>query len=174
MPSRKNEQGLESITKFIKIFIKIIFYPLFVIIIIVFLFNQILGIWLASFFFLAYFLSYLITLSSKRKVLASMQEYPLVSDTEISEKLNRPVEDIRRILSSLSKSQKKKKWLIVFLNRRYIFLNENGVEIFKQVYKQGYNEKKILETLQPRMNIRSRAEVKAIETTLANYNRLNN
>ena len=62
----------------------------------------------------------------------------------------------------------------MYLNKRYIFLNENGVEIFKQVHKQGYNEKKILETLKPKMNIRSRAEVKAIEIALANYNRLNN
>ncbi len=60
------------------------------------------------------------------------------------------------------------------MSKRYIFLNENGVEIFKQVHNQGYNEKKILETLKPKMKIRSRAEVKAIQITLANYNRLDN
>ncbi len=174
MPSRKVEQVLRSISKFIKIFTKIIFYPLLVIIIIVFIFNQIIGILLAGFFFLAYFLSYLITLSSKRRLLTSMQEYSLISDTELSEKLKRPVEDIRRILSSLSKNQRKRKWLVVLLNKRYIFLNENGVENFKQLHKHGYNEKKILEELQPKMNIRSRAEVKAIEITLANHDRLNN
>lgn len=84
------------------------------------------------------------------------------------------MDDIRKILSSLSKNQKKKKWLIVFLNKRYIFLNETGVNNFKQLYNRGYNEKKILENLQQEMKIRSRAEVKAIEITLANYNRLTN
>jgi hypothetical protein len=174
MSRRKDNPVLKNISKVINILKKIVFYPIFVIIIIVFIFNQLLGLLFAGIFFILYFLSYLITLSSKRKVLTLMLEYPLVSDTEISEKLNRPVEDIRRVLSSLSKNQRKKKWLIVFLSKRYIFLNENGVEIFKQVHNQGYNEKKILETLQPKMNIRSRAEVKAIETTLANYDRLEN
>jgi hypothetical protein len=174
MPRRKDDPVLKNISKALDIIKKIIFYPVFLTIIIIFIFNQILGLILAGIFFFTYFLSYLITLSSKRKVLTLMLEYLLVSDTEISEKLNRPIEDIRRVLSSLSRNQKKKKWLLVFLNKRYIFLNENGVEIFKQVHKQGYSEKKILETLKPKMNIRSRAEVKAIETTLADYDRLDN
>ncbi len=174
MSRRKDDSVLKSLSKVIDILKKILFYPIFVIIIIVFIFNQLIGLVLAGIFFFAYFISYLITLSSKRKILGLMQEYLFVSDTEISEKLNRPVEDIRRALSSLSKNQRKKRWLIVFLSKRYIFLNENGVEIFKQVHNQGYNEKKILETLKPKMKIRSRAEVKAIQITLANYNRLDN
>ncbi len=36
----------------------------------------------------------------------------------------------------------------------------------------GYNEKKILENLQRNTRIKSRAEVKAIELTLVNQNRL--
>ena len=174
MTSRKDKQVLKSISKFIKTFIRIIFYPFLITAIIIFIFNQILGILLAGILFLLYFLSYLITLSSKKRLLASIQGYSLISDTEISEKLRRPLEDIRKILSSLSKNQKRKKWLVVFLNNRYIFLNENGVENFKQLHMLGYNEKRILEELQPKMNLRSRAEVKAIEITLANLNRLNN
>ena len=103
-----------------------------------------------------------------------MQEYSIISDVDVAEKLKRPVEDIRKTLYSLAKNQKKKRWLIVFLNRRYIFLNENGVERFKQLYKRGLSEKLILENLQQDMKIRSRAEVKAIEITLASHNRLSN
>jgi len=88
--------------------------------------------------------------------------------------LERPLEDIRNILFSLSKNQKHKKWLIVFLNKRYIFLNEGAVKSFKQLYHMGYNEKKILEQLQRNTRIKSRAEVKAIELTLANQKRLGN
>ncbi|MFW9971705.1 MAG: hypothetical protein ACFFDF_16035 [Candidatus Odinarchaeota archaeon] len=102
-----------------------------------------------------------------------MQDYSLVTDKEIADKLNRPLDDIRKILHSLAKNQKNKKWLIVFLNKRYILLNENGVDNFKQLYEQGHNEKKILEILQQTMNIKTRAEVKAIEVTLANNKRLN-
>lgn len=102
-----------------------------------------------------------------------MQDYSLVTDKEIADKLNRSLDDIRKTLHSLSKNQKNKKWLIVFLNKRYILLNENGVDTFKQLYEQGYNEKKILEILQQTMNIKTRAEVKAIEVTLASNKRLN-
>ena len=102
-----------------------------------------------------------------------IREYPIINDKEISNKLERSIEDVRNVLFSLSKNQKNRKWLIVFLNNRYIFLNEQAVENFKQLYRMGYNEKKILENLQRNTRIKSRAEVKAIELTLANQNRLN-
>lgn len=163
-----------SISKIIDNIKKILFYLILGIVVFIFVFDQILGIWLAGSFFIIYLVSYLITLSSKRKLLRLIQEYSIISDKEIADKLEHPVDDIRKILSSLSKNQKNKKWLIVFLNKRYIFLNENGVENFKQLYKRGYSEKKILENIQHEVKIRSRAEVKAIEITLATHNRLNN
>jgi hypothetical protein len=103
-----------------------------------------------------------------------MREYLFISDTEVADKLKRSLEDVREIMSSLSKNQKKKKWLVAYLNKRYIFLNEQGVENYKHLYNRGYNEKKILEELQPEMKLRSRAEVKAIELALINHERLNN
>ncbi|MFW9876309.1 MAG: hypothetical protein ACFFG0_24700, partial [Candidatus Thorarchaeota archaeon] len=127
---------------------------------------------LAGSFFIVYLVYYLITLSSKRRVLSLIQKYLIISDTEVAKKLQRPLEDIRKTSSSLSKNQKRKKWLVVFLNKRYIYLNEKGVENFKELYKRGYNEKQILENLQPDLKIRSRAEVKAIETTLISHKRL--
>jgi len=174
MSNRKDYRGFNFILKLIDNIKKIIFYLILGIIIFIFVYNQILGIWLAGSFFIIYLVSYLITLSSKRRLLRLMQEYSIINDKEIADKLERPLDDIRKILSSLSKNQKNKKWLIVFLNKRYIFLNENGVESFKQLYKRGYSEKIIQENLQQEMKIRSRAEIKAIETTLANHNRLNN
>ena len=174
MSNRKDSREFNFILKLIDNIKKIIFYLILGIIIFIFVYNQILGIWLAGSFFIIYIVSYLITLSSKRRLLRLMQEYSIISDKEIADKLERPLDDIRKILSSLSKNQRNKKWLIVFLNKRYIFLNENGVESFKQLYKRGYSEKIIQENLQQEMKIRSRAEIKAIETTLANHNRLNN
>jgi hypothetical protein len=131
-----------------------------------------LGIWLAGFFFFIYFISYLISLSSKRRLLRRIQSYLIISDSEIANKLNRSLDEIRNVLFSLSKNQKKKKWLIVYLNRRYIFLNEQAVKHFELLYYKGYNEKKIFENLQHKMRIRSRAEVKAIVSTLTNQHRL--
>ena len=174
MSNREDYPGFNVVSKLIVYIKKITFYLILGIVVVVFVFDQILGIWLAGAFFIIYLVLYLITVSSKRKIFRLMRENSIISDKEIAVQLKRSVEDIRKILASLSKNQKNKKWLIVLLNRRYIFLNENGVESFKQLYKQGYSEKIILENLQLEMKIRSRAEIKAIETTLANHNRLNN
>jgi hypothetical protein len=172
MADRKDNRGLSVLSRLIANIKKIIFYSILFIIIIIFVFDQLLAIWLAGFFFLIYLISYLITLSSKRRILRLIQNYSIITDKEIADNLERPLDNVRKVLDSLSKNQKKKKWLIVFLNKRYFFLNENGVESFKQLYELGYNEKKILEHLQQKMNIKSRAQVKAIEITLANHNRL--
>ena len=157
---------------FVGIIKKIYFYLVLVVALIIFLYNQILALWLAIFIFIIYFSVFFITVSSKKNLLKSLQEYLLISDTEIAKKLQRRVDDIRRDLFSLAKNQKKKKWLIVYLNKRYLFLNMQAVEIFIQLYSRGFNEKQIFENLQPRMKIKSRAEVKAIQNTLANQNRL--
>jgi len=143
-------------------------------ILILYIYNQVVGLFLAGFVFVVYFVIFLISLSSKRSLLKILREYPIISDKEISNKLERPLDDVRSILFSLAKNQKNKKWLIVFLNNRYIFLNANAVENFKQLYHLGYNEKKILEHLQRNTRIKSRAEVKAIELALTNQNRLSN
>ena len=37
-----------------------------------------------------------------------MQEYLIINDKEVAEKLKRPIDDVRKTLSSLSKNQKKK------------------------------------------------------------------
>lgn len=163
---------MSSISKLIRYLKTIVFYLSLVVILVLYLVNRTVGLILASLFFLAYFVIYLVSLSSKRKLLKILREYSLISDTEISRVLARPLEDIRNILFSLAKNQKNRKWLVVFLNNRYFFLNEKTVKNYKELYHMGYNEKKILEHLQRHTRIRSRAEVKAIELTLASQNRL--
>jgi hypothetical protein len=161
---------ISTLIKYTKPFV---FYVILGAILIVYFFNQILGLILAGTFFILYLLIFIISLSSKRRLIKDIQEYPIISDKEISSKTQRTLEDVRSTLSSLSKNQRNRKWLIVFLNNRYIFLNEQAVEDFKQLYHMGYNEKEILEHLQRNTRIKSRAEVKAIELTLAEQNRLN-
>ena len=164
---------MTPISKFIKYLKTVLFYVSLGIILIIYLINRLWGIYLGSIAFVIYLISFLVSLSSKKRMLKIIQTYPVINDKEISNKLERPLEDVRSTLFSLSKNQKKKKWLIVFLNNRYIFLNEQAVENFRELYQMGYNEKKILENLQRSTRIRSRAEVKAIEITLANQKRLN-
>lgn len=165
---------MTPISRFIKYLKKSLFYVTLGIILIIYINYRLGGIYLASIVFVVYLVSFLISLSSKRRLLKIIREYPIISDKEISNKVERPLDDVRNILFSLSKNQKKKKWLIIFLNTRYIFVNESAVENFKQLYYMGYNEKKILEHLQRNTRIKSRAEVKAIELTLTNQKRLKN
>ncbi len=161
------------ISKYIKYLKTVLFYVSLGIILIIYLNNRLWGIYLGSFAFVIYLISFLVSLSSKKRMLKLIQACTVISDKEISKKLERPLEDIRSNLFSLSKNQKKKKWLIIFLNNRYIFLNEQAVENFRELHQMGYNEKKILENLRRSTRIKSRAEVKAIEITLANQKRLN-
>ena len=165
---------MTPISKIVRYLKASIFYIALGIILIIYINYRLEGIYLASILFVVCLIPFLISLSSKKRLLKIIREYPIISDKEISNKLKRPLEDVRNILFSLSKNQKKKKWLIVFLNNRYIFLNERVVENFKQLYYMGYNEKKILEHLQRNTRIKSRAEVKAIELTLTNQKRLKN
>ena len=153
---------------------RLLFYIILGIIVIVFFNNQLYGIWSAGIFLLVYFIFFSISVSSKKRLIKTIRSNLLISDEEIAKKLKRSVDDIRKTMFSLSRNQKHKKWLIAYLNNRYIFLNEEAVELFNQLYSRGYNEKQIFENLQRRMTIRSRAEVKAIETTLATNKRLNN
>ena len=162
-----------SISKFVRIVKTGIFYITLAIILYLYLVNSLLGLTFAGIYFAIYFVTYVISISSKRRLLKVIREYPIISDKEISKLLQQPLEDIKAILFSLSKNQKNRKWLVVFLNNRYIFLNQKAVDSYKQLYHMGYNEKKILENLQRHTRIRSRAEVKAIELTLASQNRLN-
>lgn len=161
-----------SISKIVRIIKTGLFYIALVAILYLYVVDDLLGVIFAGLFFVVYFITYLVSLSSKRRLLKIIREYPIISDKEISKILERPLEDIKNTLFSLSKNQKNRRWLIVFLNNRYIFLNEKAVENYKQLYHMGYNEKKILENLQRHTRIRSRAEVKAIELTLASQNRL--
>ena len=96
----------------------------------------------------------------------------MIEDKTIAQNLTRPLEEIREIMQKLSTHQKSNKWLIVFLNDRYIFYHKNIIREFNEMYYNGYNEKRIFEALKPKINIRTRAEIKAIEDTLIHQKRL--
>ena len=161
------------ISKYIKYLKTSIFYIILGVILVLFFIDQLIGLFLASLVFAVYLVIYIISLSSKRRLLKEIQDYPIISDKEISSKLERPLEDVRTTLFSLSKNQKNRKWLIVSPEIFDLFMTRNAVENFKQLYHMGYNEKKILENLQRNTRIKSRAEVKAIELALSTQNRLN-
>ena len=60
------------------------------------------------------------------------------------------------------------------MNDRYIFYHKDVIREFKELFYKGYNEKRIFEALNPKINIRTRAEIKAIKDTLIHNKRLKN
>jgi len=139
---------------------------------IIFLFNQIAAFGVTSILIFIYSLLYLISLAPKRKIIRIIKENYVSTDISISTKLNQPLEQIREKLSSLSKRQRRKKWLITLINIRYICYNEEAIQKFTEFYHNGYNEKEILEKLSKVMRVKNRAEIKAIRDTLIMQKRI--
>ena len=100
-----------------------------------------------------------------------MKGYFMIEDDTIAEGLKRPIRDIREKLFEISQVQNKKKWLIVFLNKRYTFYHRDTIEKFTDLYNKGFGDKEILDALQEN-DLRTRAEVNIIRETLKKHNRL--
>ena len=80
---------------------------------------------------------------------------------KIARKFEKPIEVIQDKLFELSQNQEKKKWLIVFLNKQYIFYHQETIEKFQEYYNKGFSEKEILDNLKD-YKIITKAEIKAI------------
>ena len=150
------------------------FLLILAIVIVIFIFNRDIGIWIAVSLLVVFIVYYVPSLSFKRRLTHFMKKYHMIEDKTISQNLTRPLEEIRETMQKLSIHQKRNKWLIVFLNNRYIFYHKNVIGEFEELYYNGYNEKRIFENLKSKINIRTRAEVKAIKDTLTHQKRLKN
>ena len=116
-------------------------------------------------------LSYIPTMFFNKKLKNFLMHYNSIEDKLVARKLQHPLPQIQEKMHNLSKKQDKKKWLIVFMNRHYIFYNEETIRKFRVYYTKGLGEKEILEKLK-KSDIKTRAEIKAIEETLVENSRL--
>jgi hypothetical protein len=101
-----------------------------------------------------------------------MEDFPVIEDNKISEDFALSLEEVREYMEQLAKRQKKKQWLIISLNNRYIFYHQTVIEKFKKLYNQGLSEKQILYKLNEEVKIKSRAQIKAIEDALIEQKKL--
>jgi len=148
------------------------FFLIIATIVVIFIFNRGLGIWIAVGLLVISIVYYIPSLSFKRRLTRFMKKYHMIEDKTIAQNITRSLEEIRETMQRLSTHQKRSKWLIVFLNNRYIFYHKNIIGEFEELYYNGYTEKKIFENLKPKINIRTRAEIKAIENALLHHKRL--
>lgn len=115
--------------------------------------------------------SYIPSFFFKARVLRYLKNYYRITENEITQHFSDKQEKVRKILFELFQDQEEKDWLMVLLNNTYIFYNSDMVKKYKEFYEKGYGEKKIFTLLQ-KVNMETRAEVKAMENTLENNDRL--
>ena len=100
-----------------------------------------------------------------------MKGYYMIEDDTIAGEFKRPIRRIRDKMFEISQNQRNRKWVIVFLNKRYIFYHQDTIEKLTDLYNKGYSDKEILELLKEN-DLRTRAEVTIIKETLIKHGRL--
>jgi len=141
------------------------------IIIIVALYNPIAAIWMSGITLVLFILSYVPKLFFKNKLHKFLKKFYKIEDELIARKFNKRIEVIRDILFEFSQNQEKKKWLITFINKQYVFYHQETIEKFKELYNKGFSEKEILDNLKD-YKVTTKAEIKTIKDSLIKLNRL--
>ncbi|MFX1392025.1 MAG: hypothetical protein ACFFAH_00490 [Promethearchaeota archaeon] len=116
-------------------------------------------------------LSYIPKIYLSRKLKKFMFNYYRIEDKTIAKELGRTLSDVQEKMFNMWQKQKYQDWLIIFLNKHYIFYHKLAIEKFKEFYNKGFSDKEILDKLKE-YDIETRAEVKSIEDDLIKYNRL--
>ncbi|TFF97647.1 MAG: hypothetical protein EU541_07925 [Promethearchaeota archaeon] len=147
------------------------FIILIVVIIVVAFYNLLAAIILTIITLILFITSYIPSLFFKSRVLRYLKGYYRITQDEINQHFDDKQEKIRKVLFELFQNQADKDWLVILINNSYIFYNSDIVEKYKEFYEKGYGEKKIFTLLQ-KVNMETRAEVKAIQNTLKNNDRL--
>jgi len=150
------------------------FWPFFAmfIIVITFFLNIMIAIWMTFIFLLLSVILYLPSLSLNNRVINIMTKHLKIEDKELAIMANKTLTLIKEVMHDLSLKQKRREWLIVSLNNRYIFYNAKIINIYKQLYYRGFTDKQAYESLSKTANLKTRSEVKAIENTLKVHDRL--
>jgi len=147
------------------------FLFLVAIIVIVAIYNSIVALWMTGITLILFLLSFIPSLLFKKKLNKFLNKYSKIEDEIIAKKFNRPIKKVREEMFELSQKQMKKKSLIAYLNKQYIFYHRETIEKFLEFYNQGYNEKEILDNLKD-YKLSTRAEIKVIKETLVKLDRL--
>ena len=142
------------------------------ILVIFFFINRLLAIGLTFLLLAVALLIYISSLTFKKKLIRIMQKHNRIVDNDLAKDLNYKIEKIRKTMSKLHNHQKNRSGLVVFLSDRYIFYNSETIDKFKQLYNKGLREKEILEHLKTNIDVKTRAEIKAIRDTLINHKKL--
>ncbi|MFX1395894.1 MAG: hypothetical protein ACFFAS_02500 [Promethearchaeota archaeon] len=147
------------------------FLILIIIFLIIALYDQVVAIWLTLITIIVYILSFIPPLIFKIHFKKFLKKHLRIEDRKIAQNFRKKtLQKIQKKMFRLSEKQYKKEWLIVFLNKHYIFFRQDVVKKFNLLLQKGASEKELLEKMQS-AHIETRAEVKAIKDTLIKLNR---
>jgi len=147
------------------------FLFLVAIIIIVAIYNPIVAIWMTGITLVLFILSYVPRMFFKNKLHKFMKKFYKIEDELIAKKFKKPLQKIQDEMFKVSQNQQKKKWLIIFLNKQYVFYHQETIQAYEKFYNKGYSEKEILDNLND-YKISTRAEIKTIKEYLVKLDRL--
>ncbi|MFX1302522.1 MAG: hypothetical protein ACFFBV_06955 [Promethearchaeota archaeon] len=147
------------------------FLFLVVIIIVVAIYNPIVAIWMTGITLVLFLLSYVPRLLFKNKLQKFMKNFYKIEDELIARKFKKTLQKVQDEMFKLSQNQEKKKWLIIFLNKQYVFYHQKTIDAYEKYYNKGYSEKEILDNLND-YKITTRAEIKAIKENLVKLDRI--
>ncbi len=116
-------------------------------------------------------LSYVPRMFFKNKLHKFMKKFYKIEDELIAKKFKKPLQKIQDEMFKVSQNQQKKKWLIIFLNKQYVFYHQETIQAYEKFYNKGYSEKEILDNLND-YKISTRAEIKTIKEYLVKLDRL--
>lgn len=180
-----------KIVVFFKIILKYWFIYLVLAILIIYLYYPTHAIWITVISIIIIALTYIPSLYLRLRLVRFMKQYYRIDDKTIARLLDKPLRKIQNKMFNLSQrqvsqnflirllrkksevtqKQAKKKWLIVFINKQYIFYHMETIEKLKALYLKGYNYTEILEELKE-FEIETREEIKSIVDTLIKNQRL--
>ncbi len=179
----------------LKRILKFWFIALIVAILIVYLYYPNYAIWMTVISIILIVLSFIPSLYFRFRLVRFMKEYYRIDDKTIARYFKKPLRKIQNKMFAMSQKQEgkswwkrllerllkkeaeptlkldKKKWLIIFFNRQYIFYHMETIEKIKELFIKGYNDKEMLEDLKE-FEIKNRDEIKAIIQTLLKNKRI--
>jgi len=170
---------------------KLWFIILVIAILIIYLYYPTHAIWITVISIIIIVLSFIPGLYFRVRLVRFMKEYYRIDDRTIAKYFRKPLRKIQNKMFSLSQKHEgknwlnrflkresepslkleKKKWLIIFYNKQYIFYHMETIEEIKKLYEKGYGDKEMIEDL-TKYEIKSREEIKAIIEALIKYKRL--
>ncbi len=147
------------------------FTLLIITIIIVAFYNQQAAIIIAIITLVLYIISYIPFLVFRSRLLRNLKKFNRVDDATIAKKMGKDLKSIKNKLFSLSQHQEKKKWLVIFTNKTYIFYAPKTISEYKKLYEKKKEETQILEELK-KFDINSKEEIKNIKEALLKFRRI--